>query len=98
MERIPQTGNKSELDWLFDINYVGAQIDLDNLFKRAVAMKTVLARKDDDDIRLKEKLNELNLAIEGLSTIRDFGALIKTEVCKYDPNIQLKLYLQRKLH
>lgn len=91
LDRIPQIGNKSELDWLFDINYIGAQIDLDKLFKRAVSTKTVLVRKREDDTILKEKIDELNLAIEGLSTIRDFGALIKTEISKYDSNIELKL-------
>ena len=91
LDRIPQNGFKSDLDRLFDINYVGAQIDLDKLFKRAVSMKTVLVRKDEDDTKLKEKLNELNLTIEGLSSICDFGTLIKTEIGKYDPNIQLKI-------
>ena len=91
LDRIPTVGQKSELDKIFDINYIDTQTDLDILFKRAVSMKTVLVRKDDDDRALREKLTELNAEIERLPSVHNFENSLTTEIKKYDENINIKI-------
>lgn len=91
MQRVPMVGMKSDLDKVFDVNYIDAQTDLDGLFKRAVSMKNVMVRKDDDDTAFKTKLAELNTTIETLSSISNFESSLSTELSKYESDIKLKL-------
>ena len=88
---ISMQGQKSALDRIFDVNYIDAHTDLDKLFKRAVSMKTVLMRNQDDNTALKSKLVELNEQIESLSSITNFERSLLTEINKYDSNIRLRL-------
>lgn len=76
LEKIPQKGNFSDLDKLFNVVYIDPTIDLETIFLKN--KKRIFEKKDmvENDIKIKGEIDELttevNTKISSMEVIREF--------------------------
>lgn len=96
LERIPQRGNYSNLDRLFNIIYVDPTIDLDTLFSKNRTKIFEQKKMEKSDIAKKDEIDQLTLQmnekIGSMKMVQKFqGALTKEYRQLKEEKIQIEL-------